>query len=281
MAFMIKKAAAVLQLLRSQGPEKDVSKRWLLRTPGRLDRKFRSSAAYSYRERGEFWEVTVKDQKFLWPRSAPKAMILQLLSEILTPGHPHQYQYGPTVVGPDDVVLDIGACEGSFSALVTARCKRVVAVEPSTSMCRLIAELFKMRDEPSPQVLKCLLGAEAGKAYFLEDAHNPGASRITAEPVPGAYEVPVRTIDEVVESMDDKPTFIKCDAEGAEIEIFSGGKRFLSEFHPKLAITTYHNDGDFAAMYDLLKSLGYNVMGKGFLFSPGRGVLRVHMIHAW
>jgi len=72
MTFMIEKALSVLQLLRSQGPEKDVPKRWLLRTPGRLDRKFRSSASYSYSERGEFWEVTVKDQKFLWLAARPR-----------------------------------------------------------------------------------------------------------------------------------------------------------------------------------------------------------------
>jgi FkbM family methyltransferase len=101
-------------------------------------------------------------------------MILQLLSEILTPGHPHQYQHGPTMIGTDDIVLDIGACEGSFSALVTARCKRVIAVEPSLSMCRLIEELFRLRNEPCPRILNCLLGSESGKAHFLENVENPG-----------------------------------------------------------------------------------------------------------
>ncbi len=79
--------------------------------------------------------------------------------------------------------------------------------------------------------------------------------------------------------MEQKPTFIKCDAEGAEPAIFSGGKNFLRRSRPRLAITTYHNDSDYAALHDLLTSVGYNVMGKGFLLS-GR-VLRVQMIHAW
>ncbi len=183
------------------------------------------------------------------------------------------------MIGKDDVVLDIGACEGSFSALVTAHCKRVIAVEPSLSMCRLIEELFKIRNEPCPCILNCLLGSESGKAHFLENVENPGASRITAEPALNAYELPVRTIDEIVETMEEKPTYIKCDAEGAEIQIFSGGRHFLQRSHPKLAITTYHNDGDYAEMHKLLKSLGYRVMGKGFLYS--QGTLRVMMIHAW
>jgi FkbM family methyltransferase len=162
---------------------------------------------------------------------------------------------------------------------VTARCKRVIAVEPSLSMCRLIEELFKLRNEPCPCILNCLLGGEPGKAFFLENVENPEASRITPEPVPNAYELPVRTIDEIVETMEEKPTFIKCDAEGSEMEIFSGGKHFLQQFHPKLAVTTYHNDEDYAGMHKLLKAFGYRVMGKGFLYSQGS--LRVMMIHAW
>jgi FkbM family methyltransferase len=265
--------------LGSQGPEKDVAKHWLFRTGSRLDRKFAATAPYSFSDYGDFERITIYDQTFLWPRNGPKASALQILSEIMTPTHPHQYLYGPTMVGIDDVVLDIGACEGAFSALVTARCKRVVAVEPSRSMCRLIVELFQLRNEPCPQILNCLLGSESGKAYFLENARNPGASRITSGPVPGAYEVPVMTIDEAVEMMEDKPTFIKCDAEGAEIKIFSGGKHFLQQFHPKLAITTYHNPKDFADLHALLKSFGYRVEGKGFLYAGD--ALRVQMIHAW
>jgi FkbM family methyltransferase len=158
---------------------------------------------------------------------------------------------------------------------------RVFAVEPSRTMCALIPELFRLRRESCPEILNCLLGSVPGRAYFLEVPENPGESRIVPGPAPRAYELPVRTLDEIVESLEHKPTFIKCDAEGAERAILIGGKRFLSEFHPKLAITTYHNDGDYAAVHSLLSSFGYNVAGKGFLFSPAKGTLRVQMIHAW
>ena len=102
---------------------------------------------------------------------------------------------------------------------------------------------------------------------------------IAPGPTPGAYEVPVRTIDELTETLAEKPTYIKCDAEGAEMEIFSGGKKFLEKFHPKLAITTYHNVGDYREMHTYLKDLGYRVTGKGFLYT--NQTLRPIMIHAW
>lgn len=274
-----KKVLSLLRLLRSDGPEKDVPKFWITRTGSRLDSNFAEQTPYSITDFDGYQRIDIKDQIFLWPKNSPLSGALQILSEILTPEHPHQYLYGHTNISKNDIVMDIGACEGAFAAAVTSRCAHVVAVEPSRSMCALMPVLFRLRDEPCPTILSCLLGAKPGCAYFLENRDSPGHSRIVPAAGQGAYEVPVRTLDELVEDLGRKPTFIKCDAEGAEPAIFSGGKRFLRQHRPKLAITTYHNDGDYRAMHELLTSLDYNVAGKGLLFSGE--TLRVQMIHAW
>jgi hypothetical protein len=60
---------------------------------------------------------------------------------------------------------------------------------------------------------------------------------------------------------------------------FFGGKRFLSEFHPKLAIAWYNNEADFSKLNSLLKAFVYRRKGKGFLFS--QGAFRVRIIHVW
>lgn len=281
MKDFINKAHSLIALLRCDGPEKDVPKFWLARTASRLNRKFAASASYSISDLDEYLRIEIRDQVFLWPKNSPDAGVLQILSEILSPRHPHQYLYGQTTIDRDDVVLDIGACEGAFAAVVTSQCKRVIAVEPSRSMCALMQALFQARNQECPMILNCLLGGEPGSAYFLEEASNPAASRIVSAGTPGAYELPVMTLDQLAETLDAKPTFIKCDAEGEEPEIFTGGQQFLRKFRPKLAITTYHNDGDYAAMHSLLTSIGYRTAGKGFLFSPANAKLRVQMIHAW
>jgi len=273
------KIRALAEFLTRRGPDREVPKRWLLQTSSKFDHSFVQSAKYSVAQLDDYVEVTTGGQRFLWPRSARFPMILQVMSELLTPNHPHQYLYGPTQVSAEDVVMDIGSCEGSFSALMTSRCRRVIAVEPSRDMCALIAKLFDIRQEQPPILLNCLLGDASSTAYFLEDPSNPGGSRITPELVAGAYPVSVRTLDEVVETLELKPTFIKCDAEGFEPRIFAGGRKFLTAHRPKLAITTYHNVGDYSVMYALLKSMGYNVMGKGLFYTAG--TLRVQMIHAW
>ena len=279
MSNRVRKLRALWDLALTKGPENQVSKRWLFRTGSGLDRRFRASQNISISNAGEFLRVAFGNEIFLWPANSSTAGMLQILSELFNPSHPHQYLYGPTKVRPDDVVLDIGACEGSFAAVVTGHCERVIAVEPSRTMCRVIKELFNVRQQPCPLIVECLLGGSPSTAYFVENVLNPGQSRITFEPAEGAYRVPVFTLDQLVEMVDDKPTFIKCDAEGAALEIFSGGRNFLQACRPRLAIASYHSDSEFPLLYQFLKALGYNITGKGFLFSGSK--LRVQMIHAW
>ncbi len=276
----MRRALAVLRLLRTKGPEADIPKHWLLRTSSRLDRQFARKNVAKVTPYGEYNQVEIQGQTLLWPAAAPLMPLLQIASELLTSGHPHHYEYRHTKVAPDDVVLDIGACEGSFAAMVTSRSRRVIAVEPSRAMCDLMRKLFALRQEKCPEIVNCLLGSESSLAHFKDDSANPGASRISSQAVPGSYPVPVRTLDDLIAELAEKPTFIKCDAEGAEYAIFSGGQNFLRAFRPRLAITTYHNDRDYAEVHRLLKSLGYSVEGKGFLYT-GLGVVRGQMIHAW
>jgi FkbM family methyltransferase len=275
------KLRAVLKHLAQAGPERQVAKHWLLKPAGAMNRGFRADNQIHFSSYENYQRIDVQGQSFLWPKSFPREFALNILAELFVADHPHQYLYGATPLAADDVVLDIGACEGSFAAYVAARCREVVCVEPSPAMCALIPRLFALRQLPAPRVLQCLLGAGSGLAHFYDDASNPAASRIVDHASDGAYPVPVRTLDEVAEALERKPTFIKCDAEGAEPLIFAGGARFLRRHHPRLAITTYHNDGDYRAMFDLLRSFDYQVEGKGLLYSPERSTLRVQMIHAW
>ena len=280
MKRIMRKALAVLRLLRTKGPESDIPKHWLFINSSWLDRRFVRKNVVQVTPYGEYNRVEIQGQTLLWPSAASMMPLLQIASQLLTPGHPHQYEYRHTRVTPDDVVLDIGACEGCFSALITSRSRRVIAVEPSRAMCDLMRKLFALRQERCPEIVNCLLGSEPSVAHFKEDSADPSASRISSQAVPGSYPVPVRTLDDLTEELAEKPTFIKCDAEGAEYAIFSGGQNFLRAFRPRLAITTYHNDRDYTEVHRLLKSLGYRVEGKGFLYT-GLGVVRGHMIHAW
>lgn len=273
------KLHAVVRLCFSDGPESNVSKRWLLTSSTKLDTEFISRRQYSTKEAGEYIQIQVGSEVFLWPSGAPLTQGLAILSELFNRNHGHQYLYGPTQLTSDDVVLDIGASEGSFSAFVTSRCRRVIAVEPTGELCRLMEKLFEIRKQPPPMIFRCFLGDRPSTAYLLEDPANPGRNRMSFELIEGSEAIPVRTLDELVSTLEEKPTFVKCDAEGAALQILAGGREYLSEYRPKLAIASYHTPTEFRDLCEFLKPLGYRVKGKGFLYSER--CLRVQMLHAW
>ena len=256
-----------------------VSLKWLLRTHTRLDPAFlRDHRIQTELAGDDLICVRVDGVPFLWPRSADLEPLKHLLAELLTDGHPHQYEFGPTPLTSDDVLLDIGCCEGGFAARAAERGAAVIAVEPSRRMGEVIRRLFQLRDLPPPQIVECLLGEAAGTAYFEENAHDPAQSRVTDAQVPGSYPVRRMTLDELTGSLERKPSYIKCDAEGADLAILRSGRNFLQTTRPKIAVTTYHNSNDFVETRDYLRSLGYELEAKGIIYMNGE--LRVMMIHA-
>lgn len=59
-----------------------------------------------------------------------------------------------------------------------------------------------------------------------------------------------------------KPTFIKIDVEGHEIQVLSGAERVLAQMSPKLAISTYHQPDHFWRIPELVWSMqpGYTLL---------------------
>ena len=65
--------------------------------------------------------------------------------------------------------------------------------------------------------------------------------------------VQVVTLDDYV--YDEKPTFIKMDIEGAEMEALIGARRIIQTYKPKLAVCLYHKPQDLFEIPIYIKSL--------------------------
>lgn len=277
---MISQFFAIFKLLSTPTPERLVSLRWLLQRPNLIDEKFSRRAQINCESDADFQKININGEIYIWPQNAPLEALVTLISELQNQKHPSQYLWGDTQISKGDVVIDIGACEGSFSARITKLGAYAIAVEPSNIMSKVINRLFEVRGLDKPVIVNCLLGAETGEFYFVDNEINPGASRIVKQYEDRSYPVPMMSLDQMVRTLNlQKVDFIKCDAEGADVTILKSGRETLKRFRPKLAICTYHNDRDYVELYEYLNQFGYNLQGKGFLNSHGK--YRVFMLHAW
>jgi FkbM family methyltransferase len=275
----------LLRLLARRGAERRVPLRWLLHAPGRTTARFAATAHVQVvpESDGDDLMVKVNGEPYAWPKDTPLDDLLAVVSELALPDHPHQYLWGPTPLRRGDVVLDIGSCEGSFAALAAEKGAQVVAVEPSEKMRRVIRRLFELRGLPQPQIVDCALGASEGSATLLEAEEHPAYASLrdsTGEhPHMQHSTVRIMTLDQLVGQLDlPRVDYIKCDAEGFDVDIIKGAEKTLRRDHPRLAICTYHADDHFLQLHDFLTRLGYRVEGKGFLHVPGK--FRVLMLHA-
>ncbi len=71
---------------------------------------------------------------------------------------------------------------------------------------------------------------------------------------------PVTTLDKYFEgkAIEELPTFIKMDIEGAEYEALLGAKEIIRKAHPKLAICVYHKTEHFWMIPELIKEFDSN-----------------------
>ncbi|HYR57356.1 MAG TPA: methyltransferase domain-containing protein, partial [Chthoniobacteraceae bacterium] len=205
MRFLSKFGSLVSFLLRG-GPEQTVGKHWLFRTHTRLFKRFMLEHRIEIERRDDFTYMYVDGKPFVWPAKANVDALEHLLSELLTRNHPHQYEYGPTIIGSGDVVLDIGCCEGGFAAHAAEAGATVIAVEPSEQMGGVIKRLFEIRGLPEPEIRRCLLGARSGAAWFLDNMQDPTRSKISDREIPGSDLLPLITLDELIPTLSTRPT---------------------------------------------------------------------------
>lgn len=71
--------------------------------------------------------------------------------------------------------------------------------------------------------------------------------------VNGTESIDVVALDEAVQ---DQPTFIKMDIEGAELPALKGAEKLINENKPKLAICVYHKPEDLFEILELIDSWG-------------------------
>ena len=161
--------------------------------------------------------------------------------------HPVQHpQYFPSDLfawSADEWIFDGGAYDGdtvrALSAIHSNRFGHVLAVEPDpANFAKLMATVGELPAEVRARVecRQVALGREPRMLHL--DAMGTAASATSTEASAGSIAVQAETIDVLAAGR--RPTFIKLDIEGFEIDALDGGRETIRRHGPVLAVCVYH-----------------------------------------
>lgn len=152
---------------------------------------------------------------------------------------------------PDDLfawsdsewIVDGGAYDGDTIRTVSTkfgdRFAHVLAVEPDpASFQKLEATVAALRPSVRAKVdcRQLALGSERTTLHL--DASGTASSATSAAPSAGTIAVTAETIDALVDGT--RPTFVKLDIEGFEIDALEGARETIAASAPVLAVCVYH-----------------------------------------
>lgn len=132
---------------------------------------------------------------------------------------PHRYTAKGFELKAGDVLLDVGSAEGIFTLSNITMLKKAVLFEREPEWVEALEATFEPWKEKVQIVSK-----------FVSDVND-------AENI---------CIDTFLEGTTLVPDLVKIDVEGAEERVLKGMERLIAEYHPDIALCTYHKQHDFS-----------------------------------
>jgi FkbM family methyltransferase len=188
----------------------------------------------------------------LWEDEASRAEYVaqvrfRLCADIDGLPHPVEHpQYFPGDLftwSDDEWLVDGGAYDGDTVRLVAAlhgdRFGHVLAVEPDPANFVRLEQTVAALPSAAAAKVDCRQVALASERSTLH-LQPTGTAATTTSVVPTGETIAVRaeTLDSLVEG--GRPTFIKLDIEGFEVDALEGGRTTIERYAPILAICVYH-----------------------------------------
>lgn len=181
-------------------------------------------------------------------------------------------------------VIDIGANKGVFSIYMSRAAGpagRLIAFEAQPELGEHLRDVKQSFGLTNMTLVNQGLSSQAGVLTMRRSAvgsgmasfHNPASAGLQE------IEIPVIRLDDYVSENDVGPvSFIKCDVEGHELEVFRGAEALLARDKPTLLFECHDDEADRGDLFEYLIGLGYD--GYFFyvtrddhksLFNKGRG----------
>ena len=139
---------------------------------------------------------------------------------------------------PGMVFYDLGSNNGFYSLIgsrIVGPAGRVVAFEAEPSLGTDIAENIERNNAHNVRLVRCAAWSTSGFVVFkpVDEFVSPdkGLGKGSLNSIAGTISVPSVSLDDFALT-ERPPQLIKCDVEGAEVEVFRGARKVLAEYRP-------------------------------------------------
>lgn len=178
-------------------------------------------------------------------------------------------------VETNSIVWDIGANMGVFAIPAAHKARFTLAFEPDPFNVNLLNRTQRLNRELALDVLPVALSNELGIAKLAIAVRGRSANSLVGLQhstqtggVREEYSVVTVTPDWAMERCSPPPTFIKCDAEGAETMILEGATRILAEARPVMVIEMANENADACAA--IFRANNYVTMSAYHAIDPAK-----------
>lgn len=158
-------------------------------------------------------------------------------------------QYFPSDVvslGLNEVFLDAGAYDGDtlkdFVSRTNGQFQKYLALEPDPVNYLKLENVSKNFANGRVEVFPYAVGSENTVLKF--DATGGAGAGFSEN---GSIEVECKRVDDFF--YDYKPTYLKFDIEGAELDALKGSEKTIETYRPKLAVCIYHLPDDLWSIF--------------------------------
>lgn len=155
--------------------------------------------------------------------------------------------------------IDIGANKGAYSYWFSKKSGKngqVIACEPQPELAPFLEDVKQTFDLQNLTIINKAASKESCKKSMTRKYAGHGGAQII-EKTGNDISIDCITLDSLLANMKSTVSFIKCDVEGHELEVFQGAESLLRMYRPIIQVEIHHEAMLTGSTASFLKSLGY------------------------